>query len=427
MVARARPGAGGGLDVLERLTAWHGIGAQAASDLLEEPAGDLWLATNRGAAYVPASVRFGQPPLPPVALVEGRVDDRPIRLDEPLVLPHDRNRIELRFAALAYRHRAGLRHQVRLSPDEPWSESTGEPAFRWVDLSPGTYHAEYRVSRDGRAWSAVPAGFSFRVEPPWYATLWFLLLVGLVAAASAAALYRARVGHLLGLERQRTRIAMDLHDQVGSGLASVGILCGVMAAEDLEPPERRRTAREIAGVAEELGHSLSDIVWALDPQTASLEELATRLAEHGERLFPDEDVIFEARLPARWPPVTSSVAVRRGVLLIGLEALHNAARHAGARRVTLAITPRERLAWELSVHDDGTGIPSHRDPQPPSGNGRGLTGMDRRARTIGGRLDIDTGPGRGTTVTLRFRPGEGRITASARALTRMIMRRRSGA
>ena len=429
MVVRTRTTPNGTLEILERITPWHGLAAESAGHIAEDASGDLWLATSRGVVHVPSSVRFAEPGTPPVALVEARVDNEPVHLEVPLVLPHDRNRLEVRFAALSFRHREGLRHQVRLSPDEPWTESGGEPSFRWVDLPAGTYHVEYRASRDGRTWSTTEAGFTFRVAPPWYASSWFLVLAGLATLGLGVLVYRARVEYLLGLEQQRTRIAMDLHDQVGSGLASVGILSGVMATDSQEPAERQRTARDIALVAEELGHSLSDIVWALDPRTASLEELATRLAEHGERLFPDEDVRFEARLPDRWPPLTSSMAVRRSVLLIGLEALHNAAQHAGAKRVTLSMEAMERGRWELRVHDDGGGI---RPDRASGAEGRGLDSMARRAEVIGGTLRIDSNDDRGTTVTLSFRPQAGavagalhRMRASVRTLTRMIMRRRS--
>jgi hypothetical protein len=437
ILARVRPDGIGGLEVLERLSRWHGVSMPTAGDLWEEPTGDLWIATNYGVVNVPSSVRFEDPPPPPVALVDGRVDGLRLSLDRPLRLPHDRNRLELRFAALSFRDRSGLRHQVRLAPNESWSESTGEPSFLWADLPPGTYQAEYRASRDGIHWSAAPAAFDFEVEPPWYSSAWFLLLVASSLLSLGVSIYRARVGYLVDLEQQRTRIAMDLHDQVGSGLASVGILSSVIASDRLDPSERRRTAREIAGVAEELGHSLSDIVWALDPQTSTMEELATRLTEHGERLFADDAVAFHTRLPNVWPPSRSSVAVRRSVLLIGIEALHNAARHARPSHVLLSMTPTEERAWELMIRDDGTGI-RHRTGVDDAGTGpsrmrqgRGLTGMARRAEAIGAVLTIDSSAGHGTEVTLAFHPdGRGPHTwrhrlSRMRQRARMIMRGRN--
>jgi signal transduction histidine kinase len=192
---------------------------------------------------------------------------------------------------------------------------------------------------------------------------------------------------------------MDLHDEVGSGLASVGILSGVLAADALDSRERRRAAGDIAAAAEELGNALSDIVWSLDPHAATLEELASRLAEHGERLCPDGRTQFSACLPAAWPPGRLDVAVRRNVLLVGLEALHNAVRHAGATHVVLSMEPKDGW-WELSVRDDGNGFASG---GPANGRrGHGLRGMRRRAEEIGARLSLRSVPDQGSAVVLLF-------------------------
>lgn len=418
---RVEEGTAGEPVVVERLTEWHGVAGPAAGDVHEQDDGVLWVASDRGLTHVPADVRTAEFPPPPVALVEATIDGQPMAATEPLELPHDRNRLELRFAALSFRNRSQLRHQVRLGPREPWSESHGSPTFRWVDLRPGAYEIEYRASLDGVRWSPEPARFAFTVQPPWYATPWSIVLLVLVAAVVAWTVHRARLTHALALERQRTRIAMDLHDEVGSGLASVGILSGVLADDTLDRGERRRVAGDIASAAEELGHALSDIVWSLDPHTATLDELASRLTEHGERMCADADVELATLFPAAWPDERVDVAVRRNVLLVGLEALHNAARHAHAGTIQLSMLPHGS-EWQLRVRDDGTGFEA-----PRSGyNGRrghGLRSMQRRADEIGGVLEIGGAPGAGTSVLLRFslRP------PAAQRVRRYALRLRSSA
>lgn len=417
-----------GLRILERLTAWNGLPAASFSGLIEDDDGDIWLSTNLGVVHVPASARFAEPSVPPIALVDARNDDTPIAVPAPLALPHDRNRLELRFAALSFRDRSRLHHQVRLAPHDPWSESHGEGSFRWVDLRPGDYTIEYRASLDGMTWSPEPIRFAFRVSAPWYATTWFRLLVLATVATAAWGLYRARVAHLVRLERQRTRIAMDLHDEVGSGLASVGILSGVLAHESLQESERRQMVAEIGRVAEELGHALSDIVWSLDPRTATLDELASRLTEHGGRLCADGVSAFASTMPERWPAIALAVEVRRNVLLVGLEALHNAVRHAKAETISFSLMPLKDGVWELAVSDDGVGFRAAcppNDGQKGDRRGHGLTGMRRRAAEIGADLDIRSTLGHGTVVILRFalhpRVSAGRGTAT---WLRRVMSRR---
>jgi signal transduction histidine kinase len=209
--------------------------------------------------------------------------------------------------------------------------------------------------------------------------------------------HRARVAHVLALERQRTRIAMDLHDEMGSGLASIGILAGVLFADDGDRNGDSRIAREVAATAEELGASLSDIVWSLDPHTATLQELVARLAEHGGRLFAD-DVQFDTGFPNEWPAQPLPLPVLRNVLLIGLEALHNAARHADAENVLLSLRS-DGAAWILTLRDDGTGLPP---AESRRARGRGLRSMRRRAAEIGAELACDSKAGSGTTICLRF-------------------------
>jgi signal transduction histidine kinase len=389
---------GAGWRVVEQLGPWHGLPSPRGSDVLEDEDGTLWIATSQGVARVPARVRASQPSPPRMALVEARVDGQRVPLTGDLVLTADRNRLELRFAALSFRDPGRVRYQVRLSPGEAWADTDGQPSFTWVDLPAGRHQPQVRASLDGESWSAEPAGLAFRVLPPWYRTPWAMMAFALLAAGLIYGLFRARLAHLVGLERQRTRIAMDLHDEMGSGLASIGILAGVLSDDGRDRNGARRIAREVAMTAEELGTALSDIVWSLDPHSATLEELAARVAEHGGRLFAD-DVEFDTEFPAEWPPGPLPVPVLRNVLLIALEALHNAARHAGAKHVVLSLWPGEG-GWVMTLSDDGSGLPARRTD---SARGRGLRAMRRRAAEIGGDISWTSRPGEGTTVRLNFR------------------------
>lgn len=394
-----------GWRVEERLSIWQGLPATSGTFLLEDPDGGVWVTTSRGVAHVPSEARYAWPQPPRVVLVDARVDDRQIPIGSELELPHEQNRLELRFAALSFRDPALVRYQVRLSESEPWVTTSGQASFRWVDLSPGRYRAEVRASLDGVMWSPVSAAFSFRVTPPWYRQPWAIALYAALGLLFLYAVHRLRVAHLIRLERQQTRIAMDLHDNIGSGLGSIGILSGILANDGVGQTDRSEMARQIAGTARELGSSLSHIVWALDPKARSLEELAARLAEHGRRLFPSDTVTFMTRFPDAWPSAPVAPLVRQNVLLIGLEALHNAARHAGAQNVELAFEPVPDGAWNLTVGDDGGGMAP--DSKGGGGAGMGLRSMRRRAEEMGAEIRWSSSR-EGTRMTLVFQPGRTR-------------------
>jgi signal transduction histidine kinase len=249
----------------------------------------------------------------------------------------------------------------------------------------------------------------FTVRPPWYREPWALGLFALALAATLTVVYRARVAVLLGLERQRARIAMDLHDEIGSALGSIGILSGVLAQDRAAQEESERIAREIARTAGEVGDALSGLVWALDPRPGTLHDLAARLADHGERLFAADHVEFRTRFPSAWPAETLPLELRGDVVAVGLEALHNASRHAQARHVTLALEPRG-AEWEMAVSDDGVGLSA--EAETGQSGGLGLRSARRRADEIGGRVAWEQTPGGGTTVRLTFTlaPRHGRLS-----------------
>lgn len=397
-----RPGLPDGWKVLENLSAWQGLPAGLREDILEEEDGTLWVTTMAGAVRVPprARVRPGVPRR--VHLTELLQDGRQIAPAPGLVLPFSRIRLEMHFSALSFRDPGLLRYRIRTSGDETSREPQTQAAIHLADLAPGDHAVEVTASLDGKRWSPVPARFAFSVAYPWYLQSWFLAGCVMVMIAIGYAIHRARVGFLLRLERQRGRIAMDLHDEMGSGLGSIGILAELAAGEGLEEDRRRSVSTQIAETASELGAALDDIVWSLRPGAETLEALAVDLEERGNRFFPHGKVRFNTRLPTRWPQVRLTPAMRPALQRIAIEAMHNAARHVAPKWVVLGLAPHGRR-WRLWVQDDGEGFESA--AAGAGGDGLGLTAMKERAREIRASIAWETPPGGGTRIVLDFDPG----------------------
>jgi signal transduction histidine kinase len=395
-----RPASPEGLEILEDLSAWQGVPTLNGTEIAEDPDGTLWLATDAGLMKVRGDVRRLQPQPPAIALIEASADGRPLGVERAIDLPYRRNRLELRFAALSYRDPTAIRYRHRVRADEPWSAPTVSPLFRFVDLAPGRYRVEVEASVDGARWSPVPAALAFRVLKPWYLQLPFFAALGTIAAGGLAVMYRVRVRSLLRLERQRTRIAMDLHDEVGSGLGTISVLAGLVAKQELEPERRNEFASRIASVSRELSQALGDIVWSLRPGSGTLDAAWNQIVDRAHPLFASGFPALTVESPETVPPLPLSVVARRSLFLIAIEALHNAARHSGATRVTLGLA-RDGSTWVLTVADDGRGIA----PPPASGRrGLGLDGMRARASDMRASIAWDQGAREGTLVTLRFRP-----------------------
>lgn len=396
---RERRDAPGGWEVLEAPGVWNGIPSPNTADALETGDGTLWL-VGAGIYQVPASMRGLALAPPRVAVTEVNVDGELFDAARPLELPYSRNRVRLSFAALSFRDPGLLRYRMRMGDGAV--ESLRLPFLRLNDVRPGAHRAEVSASLDGITWSP-PASFSFRVRGPWWREPWAIGLLALIVAGGLFAAHRVSLVMSLRLERQRSHIAMDLHDELGSGLGSIGILAAIASDQELPEPRRRAVAAEIIDTAEDLGGSLGDIVWSLRPGSSTLDGLLAHIVERGACLLPDERVAFTIDVPAPLPAVALSLPVCRGLQLIAFEALHNAARHAGARRVALGLARADRRSWRMWIEDDGVGIP----PAAPDGDGwqnggLGLASMARRARAIGADLRIAPGPGGGTRVELTF-------------------------
>jgi signal transduction histidine kinase len=194
---------------------------------------------------------------------------------------------------------------------------------------------------------------------------------------------------------------MVLHDEIGSGLGSIGILSSVAASTHLQETQRLELSQQIAETASELGNSLTDIVWSLKSDAGTLEDLAYRLTKRANQLFPHPRPLFNTDFPEAFPTVKLSLTLRRNIFLIALEALHNAAKHANAERVTLSFESLGQ-SWLLRVEDDGCGL------QRPRANseslGLGLPSMQKRAAAMGAHIHWSSINGRGTVVRLEFNP-----------------------
>lgn len=383
--------------VLERPGAMQGLPGNAATEGFELRNGDLWMIGNRGVLVVPASERQIQLPPPNLKLVRVRVGGAEHDPDRPLHLSPQQRRLELEYAALTYRDRSLLRFRSRTSDRQPWSAPGTEPILQLIDLSAGAYRVQMQASLDGEHWSSARA-FAFDVAPPWWATWWARLIWLSLLLGVGVVLYRLRVQQLLRLERQRNEIAMDLHDEMGSGLGSISVLANVAAREGYDESERRQIAGEIASVAELLGGGLRSLVWTMRESRAGLADLAAQLAQHAGRLLPGPEPELRIHWPQSFPPGGMQPQVRRHVLMIALEALHNAARHSRASEVVVELSAHD-TQWRLRIDDDGIGF----DPEHPARRS-GLDTMRQRAGSIGARLELHSAVGAGTRIAVYFDP-----------------------
>jgi ligand-binding sensor domain-containing protein/signal transduction histidine kinase len=404
--------------------------------------GTLWFAAAEGLSRLsprddPARLVY------PVRIVGLRVAGAPHavsdagdrEIDGLRLSPHARA-IEIDFVSPRFGVGRDLLYQYRLEGlDAEWQPPTRQHSVTYAHLPSGTHRFAVRaVSADGRSVSPA-ATVTFTVERPFWQRWWFVtLLIGLGASALAA-WHRVRLARTVEIERVRTRIASDLHDEIGAGLSEIAILSEVVHQKIPSPLAPLTPLTRIASTSRELVDAMSDIVWAINPRKDSLGNLTQRMRRFATDLLTARGIAFRFDADERDEALPISADKRRQVFLIFKESLNNVVRHAECRHVAIDFRVNHD-GLVLRVADDGLGLSrahphNGHGPRDTTGDtagdgnsdGHGLASMHARARELGGTLTVNTEAAGGTTLTLRtpfVRGRAARLLASARARARIF-------
>ena len=283
-----------------------------------------------------------------------------------------------------------LRYQYKLEgTDADWGPPTDRRTVTYASLGPGPYtFVVQAVNSDGIA-SLQPATVRFRILSPVWQRWWFMTLVGLAVALTVGTAFRYRLARMLEVANMRMHIATDLHDDIGANLTRIALLSEVAR----QTPEQE-SLLSIARIARESVSSMSDIVWAINPKRESLLDLTRRMRQHAEELFTARGIALRFDAPAASSNFKPSMDVRRDLLLIFKEAVSNAARHSQCSAVEIELRV-DGPQLVLVVTDNGVGFDTSAET-----DGQGQPSMRRRAQRIQGTIEITSGNGSGTRVTL---------------------------
>jgi ligand-binding sensor domain-containing protein/signal transduction histidine kinase len=385
---------------MSRFGTGEGLASDFVTTALRDGHGTLWFGTISGLSRLdptedPVETKILEPPIVHIAALRVRGVAQPVSelgdlVVRPMTLGPDQNQLEIEYFSFAFNSAEPLKYQYRIDGiDRDWSPTTELRSVNYGRLPSGSYRFQVRSVRSDGAVGASPAVVSFTVLAPLYARWWFILSATLLAGAAIVALYRARLTQLLRVERVRARIATDLHDDLGASLSQIAILAEV--AQRPAQTDRTSLAR-IAETSRGLVDSMSDIVWAINPQVDQLSDLVHRMRRFTEDTLSSDDIELTFEEPSAGHDPRLGPEIRREIFLILKETVTNIAKHAECRRVTIALdVDRRRL--RLRVSDDGRGF----HPEQKT-DGNGVSNMRRRVAAFGGRLEIQSAPGRGTSI-----------------------------
>ena len=395
---------------------------------LKTQTGSLWFPTLKGIVAIDPYHTVASP-APAVAfeqvLVDG-VPDLPMVSDgakagrekgespfESLRLAPGRHTLEFRYTGLSFDAPERVRFRYRLEGLDPhWVEAgTRREAF-YSFVPPGHYRFQVIACNGDGVWNEVGANLGLTVLPHFWQTWWFigsgLLGLGIVGTGGVRVVEKRRLRQRLkrleqerALERERTRIAQDLHDIMGAKLCRISFLSEHARRCESVPAELQGEIRSMSDDSREVLQSLDEIVWAVNPQKDSLEHLVSYIAQYAREYFRRTGIECELEIPAQLPAQPLSSQTRHHIFLAVHEALANILKHSGATRAKIAMACRGNN-FEIVVSDNGDGFDpaSSESSSPDSAAGfcNGLGNMRRRLAELGGRCLVESRPGQGTTV-----------------------------
>jgi signal transduction histidine kinase/ligand-binding sensor domain-containing protein len=385
--------------------------------------GRLCFATGNGIVVVDPKHHFGSN-LPTRVRIEAAVaDGQPVplpgawltateqhTLEPPLLeIGPGRRRFEFQYTGLflGAPERVRFRHRL-VGLDRDWVEAGDARAAYYSHLPPGHYRFEVSAHSGSGLWSEPPVGLDLVLRPFFWQTSWFMLGCGLgllgLGFGAVRQLERRRVRARVqrlelesAMERERSRIARDIHDDLGARLTKISMLTDLAGRQ--APPDHQMAGhlRNIANTAREMLVRLDETVWVVNPRNDQLDRLAEYLFHYAENFFQHTNIRCHFKMSEEIPPLPVAAEPRHHVFLSAKEALNNVARHAGATevRVHLEFTAGR---FALTIQDNGRGF----DSAECLARGRGLENMRSRVENLGGRFELHSLPGEGTTVRMAF-------------------------
>jgi ligand-binding sensor domain-containing protein/two-component sensor histidine kinase len=382
-------------------------GSQPATGLT--PDGILWLPTTKGVASVnPKKLKPNlQPPLVMIesALVDGR-EQKTNHISsfwpQSIVVQPGHDRFEIRYTSLNFTAPKEVRFKYRLEGrDTAWTEAGDTRVAHYSEVPPGHYQFHVIACNEDGVWNNTGSVLKITVQPQFWQTGGFRAVVILCFLGIVVAVVRfvstQKLHRQLALEKERSRIARDLHDQLGANLTQVALLGEMAEADKGSPEEIQAHAQQISQTARETTRSLDEIVWAVNPSNDTLDGLVTYICKYAQEYLALAGLRYRADMPAQLPAIALPPEVRHNIFLAFKEAVNNVVKHARASEVQirLQLQPDHFI---LEIEDNGRGLGK---PDTIAAQSRdGLRNMRGRMEDIGGKFEIGAASERGTIVRL---------------------------
>ncbi len=364
----------------------------------------IWALASDGGIIQVSDAPAAMPSAPPGLLLTSLMVDGRETADSIHEFSYRQNSFSFSVAAPSFIDERSTRYSYLLKGGDMigWSEPTANGSFNFINLAPGKYELHLKATFPAGRYPPQSLTFSFAVKPPFWQTWWFRVLSAVLATSLIYFIVRVYYLRLFerrqvqfekqkALENERTRIATDIHDDLGSGLSKIRFLSETVQ-RNISEKGHHPILQNIAGSCVELVDKFNEIVWAMNEKNNSLEDLVYYVRNYTAKYCAENNLGFNINVPDEIPAVEVGGELRREFFLTVKESLHNVVKHAEAKNVWLDM--ELGAAITLTIHDDGKGF----DTAAMENAGNGLRSIRHRIGRVKGKLKIESG--KGTSVSI---------------------------
>jgi signal transduction histidine kinase len=376
--------------------------------------------------------------IPPIVITDFKIFHENVNLDTSIIfkktitLSHDQNVFSFEFAALNYTNPVKNQYAYKMEGfHDDWIYTGNEHKASFTNLDPGEYIFRVKGSNNHGVWNEEGTSISIIIIPPWWATTWaYLVYASLFVAILFFGLqfeirrrqhkieaqiqkdkelrklketeHRAIVAELQSKaaeaekekekEQMRSRIASDLHDEIGSNLSSIDLMGQVLHSKLTGTDQDKKKLRDISQIARMTAESMREIIWFVNPKNDSMEKLIVKMRDTANLMLNSIDFTFEA--PGDVFPKETDINFKRNFYLIFKESLQNIIKHSEAKKVRIQILANQNCI-RLYIKDNGIGFDTSFDS-----GGQGLKNIKQRAEDIDSIVEIKSDKNKGTEIIL---------------------------
>jgi ligand-binding sensor domain-containing protein/two-component sensor histidine kinase len=329
--------------------------------------------------------------------------------EDPITLNYKDNYFAFEFAAPHFSSADNVRYSYQLEGfDKGWVDAGERNYVSYSNLEGGDYIFKVRVTASPGSWGREYTSVKLTIIPPYWKRAWFFVVCATVLLLAVYGIYRYRINELLKRQGIRNKIAQDLHDNVGSTLSSISVYSQVAKIyhQQDKQTDLQATLEKISSTSSEMISELNDTVWAINPRNDNMEVILQRMEWLAKPLLASQGIQFLFSHDRQVCAVNLDMEKRKNFYLIYKEAVNNVLKYAGCKNLSVSIGQKGNSII-MKIKDDGKGFDLKRTSEGYKssdvfGGGNGLKNMQYRAKEMKGQLLIETTPGKGSTIALRF-------------------------